>query len=655
MVTPQEATVCNEAKGLSFLGRIRSFPCCPAFTDVFHLFETQILCFPVIVTVLTAFILLLGGRCSALLWWGSVLAICLWGMFASKVRNSGVFASVLFLLFLVGIWFVAGLFVVSGWLDTLTYHFPAIRLLIEGWNPIYVATPEALAQVLPFDPWEMRLWHVLSMPKSVWYFCAEAYFFTGTARNLFFPLFPFLFFATLLQLRHLLKGCSLPWKILVPLAYWAVCPYADFSIVDAAIFMSATGLLTAMGRILKGDAWDWKSLLVYSFWMTTAKPTGLLSCFVFWVVFALVVLWQERKQIGKTCKRFTLLALGIASLFCITCASPYFTMWANYGHPFYPKYSVAPETYPVYNFTADFDRYNEDTAAMGHVGRLINAYVSPALTEVYYKWKLGKETFEPRSLTWTPSGDNGADSDSPTKCKFRILFVLSALTILLLGGRLERVLGGLVLLGLVCVPTSMIGYPRYVGWVNVMPVLALLSIGHCSYLWVRKSVFVVCLIPIAVFGVKCILFRAATIDTAFTAQQVLRNNPPAEIYSYYSGGFNAATLEEVYAIAPKEVMGNPIAASMGNIKLLCKQEPALKSCRVLPLERFGKGLQEYPSFPGEEFKMPLGSPVPQPLFMSNANLPDRKQRLLNYPRIVLETYFIRLPRLIGWRIRSLWE
>lgn len=338
MTTPQEATVCNEAKRVSLLGRMRAFLHGTACVDASHLFETQILGFPVIVTVLTALTLLLGGRCSAWLWWISVLAICLWSGLAAKTWRRGALSIASFLAFLVGIWVAAGLFVISGWLDTLTYHLPAIRLLIEGWNPIYAATPETLAHALPFDPWEMRLWHVLSMPKSVWYFSAEAYFFTGVARNLFFPLFPFLFFTTLLQLRHLLKGYSLPWKILVALAYWAVCPYMDFSIVDAAIFMSATGLLTAMGRILRGDVWDWRSLLVYSFWMTTAKPTGLLSCFVFWLFFVLVVLWQERQHFGKTCKRFTLLALGVASLFCVTCASPYFTMWANYGHPFYPKY-----------------------------------------------------------------------------------------------------------------------------------------------------------------------------------------------------------------------------------------------------------------------------------------------------------------------------
>lgn len=655
METPQTVPVCSEAKRQSFLERVRSIFCRPAFTDAFHLFETQILCFPVVVTVLTSLTLLLGGRCSAWLWWISVLAICLWGGVVAKTWRRGLLSVLSFLFLLMGIWFVAGLSVTVGWMDTLTYHLPAIRLLIEGWNPIYASTPETLAQSIPFDPWEMRLWHVLSMPKSTWYFSAEAYFFTGAARNLLFPLFPFLFLATLFQLRHLLRGCSLPWKALVFFVYWTICPRAEFSIVDATIFMSAVGLLTAMGRILKGEAWDWKSLLVYSFWLTTAKPTGLLSCFVFWAFFALLVLWQDRQRLLETCKRLALLALGIASLFCVTCASPYFTMWANYGHPFYPKYSVAPETHPVYNFTADFDRYNEDTAAMGHVGRLMNAYVSPSLTKVYYKWKLGKETFEPRSSTWSQGGDNGFDSDSPTKRSFRILFLLSALAIFLLGGRTEKLLGVLIIAGISFVPTSMIGYTRYIGWVNVMPILAFLAIGHCSRLWVQKSLFVVCLIPVGFLGLTCTLSRVSEIDSAFAAQQLLRNAPPVEIFSYYSGGLPASTLEELYVITPKDVTGDPTVTSMGNIKLLCKQEPALRLCRILPLKLLGEDLQAYPTFPGGDFKMAPNTPTSPSLFMVNASLPDRKQRLMSYPKMMLEICFIRLPKLIGWRIQSLWE
>ena len=61
----------------------------------------------------------------------------------------------------------------------------------DGWNPIYVSTPEELLRLTGFAATDFRVDHVHFLPKIVWVFSAVAYFFTNDVLN---PLVPILWF-----------------------------------------------------------------------------------------------------------------------------------------------------------------------------------------------------------------------------------------------------------------------------------------------------------------------------------------------------------------------------------------------------------------------------------------------------------------------------
>ncbi len=159
------------------------------------------------------------------------------------------------------------------------------------------------------------------------------------------------------------------------------------------------------------------------------------------------------------------------------------------------------------------------------------------------------------------------------------------------------------------------------------------------------------LLPVALLGA---LPFTAGIDLAYAARASLREQPPRTVYGYYSGGLKVGDLEEVYRMIPYETAGNPLRTSLCNLRLLCRQEPALRSARVLACEAFGENREMWPCFPGAEFRLAPGeAPAVPSLFAANAALPDRRQRLRNYPLICLKVWLERFPRLLAWRVGGL--
>ena len=124
--------------------------------DGLRLCERELLIFPVAVTALTGLSFLFGGVCEAWQWWGCVVGVLAAGGILARRWKVVAVAVGGFLLFLVGIWCVAGVALDSLWMDTLVYHAPAIRMLIQGWNPVQAATVEAvMANPLP-EAWDCR-------------------------------------------------------------------------------------------------------------------------------------------------------------------------------------------------------------------------------------------------------------------------------------------------------------------------------------------------------------------------------------------------------------------------------------------------------------------------------------------------------------------
>lgn len=616
------------------------------------LLEEQALVFPVAVTVLASATLLLGGRCAAWQWWGALGGVCLAAFFVRRGTVRRRLAGVgLFLVLLAGMWVAANVSLTQGWMDTLVYHLPATRLLMEGWNPVYTVTPEALT-AMGVDPWEMRLWHVLSMPKSVWVFSAVAWRFTGATMNLFLPLFPFLFLTAVAQVWRFLGGVS-PWaRSLAVGAIWVALPSPTHSMVDCAVALGAMGLLSAMGRVIRDACWDGLGLVAHSFWLASAKQMGLCACVVFWVLFGVVQLWRHRAAYGAVARRLVCVAAVMGTLLCVVCASPYFTMWRNYGHPLYPNHTTDAERAPVREITVDFRWCNADAAAMGHVGSAVNAYVSQSLAAAYYRRKLGQEIFAPRRSPWSQGGEDGFESAGPTKLGDRLALLFPLAIVFLLGGRAERVLGVLVVAGALAVPTPMLGYLRYVPWVWFVWPLALGAFARrASMPWPRRVGLAVATVALAVPLIKGALSVAAAVDAAYAAQLALREAPPRVVYGYYSGGLKVNSLEEVDRLVPAATFGNPLRTSLCNLRLLCRQTPALRTAEVRALERFGEAREQWPTFPGGEFKVAPGTDLQRfSLFAANAAQSDRRRRLAAYPRILFETVLLRFPRLLLWRL-----
>ncbi len=615
-------------------------------------FERQVLLFPLFVVLLTSIVFILGGHITAWLWWLPVLGtLGLPFLNRSIPTRTRIQATVYFLLLLIVVWVFAGLCITTGWMDTLCYHLPAIRLMIEGWNPIWCGTEEAIAATMNIDPWHMRLWHVLSMSKTTWIFSAVAYQFTGTPFNLLFPLFPFLFITACAQVLRFAKPLPLLAKGLLLFLLWSITPASTVSIADSATFLGAVGLLCTMGVYFREGRIQWTSAIVHSFWLMTAKPTGLLTCFLFWALFSLIYLWQNRAILKLAIKHLSLTAGTLALLLIITCASPYITSWVNYGHPLYPKYTTDEVNFPVIDFTGDFDIRNEDAARMGGFGYFANAYISTTLTHAYYMWRDDLDTFAPRQQTWSQGGENGKESDSPTTTRYRITHVLCFLIVFLLGRKPERLLALFVLLGIFAVPTTtMIGYTRYVPWVSLIQLLAICALASLRLNSIRNLVLLFITLIFIPTLIKSVLSFLTTIDQCYATYATL-NHPPQTLYAYYSGGLSQSEAEKLDKLYFSLSGENRFYLSVNNLLSLKKEVPELREIPIQVLELYGEERDAYPTFPTADFKMPPTYDMTgTSLFNDNALLPDRKERLLNYPSIACKVLFVRLPELLWRRI-----
>lgn len=362
--------------------------------------------FPVGVTVLCAATFLFGGRCAAWQWW-SALAVAL-GVEIVRRRNAwrqGLAGCALFLGVLVGVWFTAGLtLTISLYIDNQSYHLPAIRLLISGWNPVFQATLATLPGGGAPEVWGMRAWHVLAMPKGPWIFSAAAWFFVREALALFWPLLALVFLTSARSLWRFFGGRALWTRGVALIVLAGALPGGVSDLVDGVVMLSAVGLLSEMGVALRTGRCRFGAMVPHAFWMMCSKQISLLSCALFLTLFGVLWLWQRREAWRQALGALTLLALALGTLWAVVSVSPYWTAWRHYSHPLYPRVTCDAERFPVQNIVGDFGVMNPDARAMGHVGRLVNAYVSEGLAAAWYRWRLGQETFAPRQQTWLQGG-----------------------------------------------------------------------------------------------------------------------------------------------------------------------------------------------------------------------------------------------------------
>ena len=628
-----------------------------------RLLERALLLFPITVVLLASLTFLFGGSVSVFHWWGAV-AFILGGVALSRDVSvkSRCGAAVVFLLFLLFVWVGAQLFVTSVGIDSLAYHLPATRLLIEGWNPVYAPTPESLRETMQVEPWNMRLLHVLFMSKAVWIFNAVAYKFTGAEFNLFFPLFPFLFAVTCCQMWRCFRRISRVFFVPAVVLLLHYAPGVN-CIVDSVVYFAGISLLMVMARALSGTKGGAAELLVFSLWMMISKQPGLLSCFVFWCCFSLCLLIKTR---FRCFPRLAVYAGVLLVLFSIICASPYGTSWVHYGHPLYPAYSGDESQYPVYDITSDFREVNEDLRAMGHVGEFLNAYVSPWLVQHYYRWKLGKAAFEPNRRTWWQGQKEGIAASKPASAPLdaatRWCLLATLLGCLVLSRRGERFCYGAIAVGLFCFPTAYLGYLRYVPWCALAKIGAFMLvfglIYRCRRRWeallVAGGAFLWMALPI----MRLVFCTAVSIDLYYETLVTLRDAPPKVIYGFlYSGDIAKNYAAGKHTVNPENLktFGSPDACTINSMLLLKRHCPALSETEIHTLSA---GEDEmYPFWGTGEFRLPKEEVVTKDRSYNATiqKLPNRRDRLMAYPKLVVRSYFVTLPKLLWLSVTNLFN
>ena len=624
------------------------------------LVEGCLLTFPVAVTLLVGMTFLCGGTLGWWQWW-----LCLGmgtvglGAAAKRLGTSCGIALLVWGVFLLGVYLLANLFSARGGVDDWCYHYPAMRLLIEGWNPVYASTPTKLAASMGIDLAELRLNHVLFMSKGVWFFNSAAYFFTFNPYNLTFSLFPFLFLVTSGELWRLLRGYSNFVRVLALILLFLWVPAVNL-IVDGTICMAGIGLISAMTRCLRGERKVWLPIAVFSFWMVVAKQMGVLTCFVFWCVFGVGLLWKHRDLLLKA----VLLGSGIAVAFLVVCATPYLTSWINYAHPFYPMMSSDAERYPVLDITSDFKMCNEDLRQMGHLGEFCNAYVSPLLTQTYYKWKLDKTTFTPnRYVWWQGHPSKGGQSSletlhtTPLTDAVRWRLILCFLLFFLLSKRNAVAPGIFLLLGLLVFPTPYLGYLRYVPWIALIQILAPCLVVDWVWRklsWMRWLGITVCLFICAQQLFQLFIGGAIMIENEMRLEYFLKN-PPTTVYaSIYEGEVAKRFLENRHSIAAGneeslKIFGYPTKTGLLNIRLLSREDARLARVAIEPAQL--EKIDAYPLVGATGIRYDVATyAFPESHYSEVIKCPNRLLRYTKLLSFAVKHYIVVLPQLIWMRI-----
>lgn len=582
----------------------------------------HLLVFPVLAVVLAFVSFVFGGHCAAWQWWTAAAIAIAAGFWRRPVRD-GIRTGLLFLGWMAVAWVGCGLAVAPNWFDEAVYHIPAARILDDGWNPLYVSTPEELLRLTGFAPTDFRVDHVLFMPKIVWVFSAVAYFFTNDVLNPLVPILWFLVPAVLMRIWRSMEGASLVWKILVvPLVYCLL--FNSAYVVDVVVQLAAIGLLLSFEEVLSGKRADVLSLAVFSFWMMGAKTTGLLHGGFFWLIFLVFVFVRKMdwRPVAKV-------IACVSVLLAVTCSTPYLTSMLNYRHPFYPKYTFDAERFPVRDITEDFiTGQNEDADRMGFAGRYANAFVSPTLTRAWYRWRLGKTDFMPRSDNFGHYPNDG-DGSSPTRFAMRLAFWSSIASLLFVGRRSFCPIALMVVLGTLAAPLPLLGYIRYIPW-WLSPLLFLfVALARGGG---RMNAVLACLLLLVVFSIppytlpKKIGYTLKLVDERLRTKALL-------------DGVSAASL-----IRPCW------SQSLAQLKMMRREFPALAKGKLLPYSAsLADGLRaEDVELPGKLF-----------VFDNEDKMRRMASRIptdvLGHVKYVLRSGFVTLPKAVGTRVASLFD
>lgn len=585
------------------------------FTDasVANALLNQILIFPLVVVLVVALTLLCGGRCAIWQWWVAVAVVLAVPWLCCRWKKASI-AGALFLVFLMAIWVVSGISVTRLGVDCHLYHFPIIRMLMLGWNPVWESTYDAI-QTASGEVDGCNAWFVLSMSRPVWYFTAVATFFTRNHFDCYHPIVLFSVAGTLGYVWKLIGKTN----VLVRLC--SVVFVASYSLFytyapDMVATLSALGLLFCLYGYLNDRIWRPLPMLCFSFWLCSSKHTGILFSAVIWMSFAAVVLIRERREWKPVFMRLLKMAAMLGTLFLVANFSPYITNWLNYSHPLYPQCTMDEEKFPSMDLSADFNaNVNEDARTMlNRPAAFVNAYISSDLVRGYYAWKLNKPDFRPWSRTWGINiyycrslGDilvcpwsrcraNTGDQDgwdTPLPVGYRCLIVIPIMLLLLFGRLSEKFVAAAMLLCAFALPAGMIGFLRYVAVIRYSFVFCLPMIWRIvSGRWAAKCIFVGALMWICLGRFyDAVKAELVLIDDRVTIFECFDHGLPDTLHYF-------KTVQD----------GKPLRGTSSCLKLLKALLPRLQRAEIKDIETVDPGeggkAPVCDGFPGGSFRLP---------------------------------------------------
>lgn len=599
--------------------------------------EGPVLVFPVAVIALVAATYLFpGGRCGAWQWWLAVAGTAAWAFHRSGGRRRGAVAAGAFLAGVAFLWLFSNVAVVEAHYDMLRCHLPAVRLLVEGWNPVWEGTPDGIRAATGIGLEPFYTYHILAMPKGVLYFSASAWFFVRNPHNLLFPLLPVLFAATALVLLDVFRGVlSRIWRVLA-IAILALCTPDWRNPLDAAVALCAVGLMASFWDWLRTGRFNALRIGVFTVMMAVAKPNGFVHAPLLWLLAVAAGALHGRIRGAPAALPVLRTAAAALALAALVSVSPYGSAWLRFGHPFYPRWTADEARFPAVNLAADFLDRNEDAASMDRATAWINACVSPRLARAIGRHRTGREDYFPEASTWVQGRH---EPGTPTTASWRMAFC-ALLLLLLLSGRPEGRFAGLCLLAAtLALPTEMIGYRRYVPWIFPAAVFALPPL-RALLAWCRvPSRLADCLAAAAaVLLVASPLLRLAYyIDDARAILSLeARTPPPAAVFP--------ADLDPGQSVLPD--VSEP--ALRANARLLLREDPWLAGAAILGTPPADGPAAvpppPFPRFPSNGLAVSPDCPLPDHsaryrLFACIS----RRDRLPATARFLLRTYFVTLP------------
>lgn len=603
--------------------------------------ERGLLAFPLLVVLLVTAVFVCGGVVSG--WQAPVCLLMtlafmlLQRQYAWKCRLGG---AGLFIAFLCLVWVLLGCFLVSSY-DNMAYHYPKIFLLLKGWNPFYQNTVEDLVALTGQPIGSIRTWHILFIVNTMHIFNAAVARFLMAPFTANYYLVLFLLIPGLGSVWRMMRALNWTMTARVTSIVAMLCVptlpdsgFRLFNVVDIVVCISCLGMLASMVRILKGEK-CFISLWVFSLWMITVKQSALISCFVFWLLFSAVLLWEYRQRFWRTVGMLAVQGGALMLFMFWICSSPYISSWRTYGHPFYPAYTSDVEKFPAHDITADFKVRNEDAKEMGHLGHFCNAFVSSRLTSKYYAARLGKEQFRPSCQVWEQYQRQKKPS-TPIPETFRKIYILAFLLLMIIGHREERLLAILIGVSVILVPTQYIGFRRYVPWLEMLACIAVgCLISFLQTLWRNHARWITihCAMPIVVLGTyQWLLGLCDTIDRAFAFD-------------------NALSVPGVQAIVDKKESN----LDLGRL-LICSSDARLQHISAVtydkkPTARVCSLLKYFPM-------TLVGNKYPQGVLLYKQRLPKNataEERERHERLFVPYTLAVTLPKLVKRRIASLWK